>query len=460
MYRDEQNLYHYTYRRDGTETGQRYDTRTAGQETVIQEMKPAKKNRMGLKITALALSCALLGGAAGGGAVWAVGRHLDAGKVPDNAPSFQTGAERDDAEQDVTPKAVKAAESAAVLTDAQVYAANVDSVVSINVTGSSGMFGQTASAGSGFILTQDGYIVTNYHVVNGASTVKVTLYNGDTYDAEVVGGDEDYDIAVIKVDGSGLQAVTLGDSTKLQVGDRVLAIGNPLGELTFSLTGGMVSSVNRTINVDGTPFNMIQTDASINPGNSGGPLFNQSGEVVGIVSAKYTQSSSGTNAEGLGFAIPINDVIAMVQDIMTNGYVANKPYLGIFPQSMTEQMAAQYRYEVTSGVFVCSTEDGSAAEKAGLKMGDVITKVDDTEIKTVNDLNAVKKKYSAGDACKLTVYRAGETITVDLVWGAVPPEQQQQQTTQPEQQLPQSGGQYGNGYDPYDIFNYFFGNRW
>lgn len=134
MYRDEQNLYHYTYRRDGTETGQRYDTRTAGQETVIQEMKPAKKNRMGLKITALALSCALLGGAAGGGAVWAVGRHLDAGKAPDNAPGFQTGAERDDAEQDVTPKAVKAAESTAVLTDAQVYAANVDSVVSINVT--------------------------------------------------------------------------------------------------------------------------------------------------------------------------------------------------------------------------------------------------------------------------------------------------------------------------------------
>ena len=465
MYHDEQNLYHYTYRRDGTEPGQRYDTREAGQETVIQEMRPVKKNRMGLKLTALALSCAILGGAVGGGTVWAAGRYLDGGTAADGTSGLRTETERETPETDVTPELVKAAGEEGALTDAQVYAANVDSVVAISTQGqtvvSNGLWETqqpTTGAGSGFILTTDGYIVTNYHVVDGASAVKVTLYSGDTYDAEMVGGEEDYDIAVIKVNASGLHPVTLGDSTELRVGDRVLAIGNPLGELTFSQTGGMVSSVNRTINVDGIPFNMIQTDASINPGNSGGPLFNQSGEVVGIVSAKYTRSSSGTNAEGLGFAIPINDVIAMVQDIMTNGYVANKPYLGIFPQSMTEQMAAQYRYSVTSGVFVCSTEDGSAAEKAGLRMGDVITKVDDTEIKTVNDLNAVKKKYSAGDACELTVYRAGEMITVDLVWGTVPPEEQQQQTvTQPEEQLPQNGGQYGNGYD---IFDYFFGNRW
>ena len=256
---------------------------------------------------------------------------------------------------------------------------------------------QSASSGSGFVLTEDGYIVTNYHVVKDAHTVEVTMYDGTEYDARYVGGDEDYDIAVIKVDASGLPAVTLGDSSKLNVGDRVLAIGNPLGELTFSMSGGMVSSVNRAINVDGTPFNMIQTDTSINPGNSGGPLLNSYGEVVGIVSAKYSSTSSQETVEGLGFAIPINDVISMVKDIMTNGYITNKPYLGVTPGTMNAQLAAQFRYDIDKGVFVYSVEEGSAADKAGLQMGDVITKVDDTEVDSVEELNAAKKQYSAGD---------------------------------------------------------------
>jgi serine protease Do len=352
------------------------------------------------------------------------------------------------------------------MSDAEVYAANVNSVVSINVTGTSGtnFFGQavqTASADSGFVLTRDGYIVTNYHVVEDADTVKVTLYNGDEYDAKYIGGDEDYDIAVIKVEATDLSPVTLGDSTNLNVGDHVLAIGNPLGELTFSQTVGSVSCVNRAINVDGTPFNMIQTDASINPGNSGGPLLNSYGEVVGIVSAKYSSYSS-ESVEGLGFAIPINDVSAMIEDIMTNGYVSNKPYLGITPGSMTSQMAAQYRYDVTSGVFVYSVEEGSAADDAGLKMGDVITKVDDTTISSVDDLNAAKKKYSAGDTATLTVYRDGETITVDITWGAVPADQQtddDSSQTQDSTDNSQSGSSY-YGSNPFDMFNYFFGNQY
>ena len=226
-----------------------------------------------------------------------------------------------------------------------VYAANVNSVVSIRTSATAGynFYGQpveTASAGSGFVLSRDGYILTNYHVVKGAETVTVTMYNGDEFSAQYIGGEEDYDIAVIKVEAENLQPVTLGDSGELNVGDHVLAIGNPLGELTFSMSGGMVSCVDRAINVDGTPFNMIQTDTSINPGNSGGPLFNQYGEVVGIVSAKYSQSSNGTTVEGLGFAIPMNDVFSMVKDIMTNGYVTNRAYLGITPQSMTESWAA------------------------------------------------------------------------------------------------------------------------
>ena len=462
MYNDEQNLYHYTYRKDGIESSGQNGARPtvdeqlhnyqAGPQQPVQEMKPVKKNRMGLKITALALCCALLGGAVGGGVVWGVTR------------SGGSGTEMNVSSRPATQVALKQVDGKTAMTDAEVYASNVNSVVSINVTGTSGtnFFGQpvqTASAGSGFVLTKDGYIVTNYHVVKDADTVKVTMYNGDEYDAKYVGGDEDYDIAVIKVEAADLQPVTLGNSDNLNVGDHVLAVGNPLGELTFSMSGGMVSCVNRAITVDGTPFNMIQTDASINPGNSGGPLFNQYGEVVGIVSAKYSSYSS-ESVEGLGFAIPINDVIAMIQDIMTNGYVTNKPYLGITGGTMTSQMAAQYRYDVTEGVFVYSVEEGSAAAQAGLKMGDVILKVDDTEIESMEDLTAVKKQYSAGDTVSLTIYREGQETTVELTWGSVPTEQQTQEDTQTQTDQNQ-GSQYGNGYtNPNDLFEYFFGNRY
>ena len=462
MYNDEQNLYHYTYRKDGSESSGQNGARPtvdeqlhnyqAGPQQPVQEMKPVKKNRMGLKITALALCCALVGGAVGGGVVWGVTR------------SGGSSTEMNVSSRPATQVALKQVDGKTAMTDAEVYAANANSVVSINVTGTSGtnFFGQpvqTASAGSGFVLTKDGYIVTNYHVVKDADTVKVTMYNGDEYDAKYVGGDEDYDIAVIKVEAADLQPVTLGNSDNLNVGDHVLAVGNPLGELTFSMSGGMVSCVNRAINVDGTPFNMIQTDASINPGNSGGPLFNQYGEVVGIVSAKYSSYSS-ESVEGLGFAIPINDVIAMIQDIMTNGYVTNKPYLGITGGTMTSQMAAQYRYDVTEGVFVYSVEEGSAAAQAGLKMGDVILKVDDTEIESMEDLTAVKKQYSAGDTVSLTIYREGQETTVELTWGSVPPEQQTQEDTQTQTDQNQ-GSQYGNGYtNPNDLFEYFFGNRY
>ena len=454
MYQDENNLYHYSYSSDD-QPGQSFEPSgyQSGPQQPVQEMKPVKKNRMGLKITALALVCALLGGAVGGGAVWALGGGLGKNETSINVSS-----------RPATQVAIQQVDGKTAMSDAEVYAANVNSVVSINTTGTSGtnFFGQpvqTASAGSGFVLTKDGYIVTNYHVVKDADTVKVTMYNGDEYEAKYVGGDEDYDIAVIKVEAADLQPVTLGDSEKLNVGDHVLAVGNPLGELTFSMSGGMVSSVNRAINVSGTPFNMIQTDASINPGNSGGPMFNQYGEAVGIVSAKYS-STGNESVEGLGFAIPINDVIAMIQDIMTNGYITNKPYLGITGGSMTEQMAAQYRYDITSGVFVYSVEEGSAADKAGLKMGDVITKVDDNDIKTMEDLTAVKKKYAAGDTSTLTVYREKQTITVELTWDAVPADQQTSQTEQEQSQNQNqnNNSQYGNGYysNPFDIFNYFF----
>ena len=456
MYNDEQNLYHYTYRKDGSEQP---GENLASPHTVpgsdnehretVQEMKPVKKNRLGVKVAALCLCCALLGGAVGGGVVWAAG---GSGSTSINVSS-----------RPATEVAIKTVDGKTEMTDAEVYAANVNSVVSINTTATAGtnFFGQsvqTASAGSGFVLTADGYIVTNYHVVEDADTVTVTMYNGDEYDAKYVGGDEDYDIAVIKVEAENLQPVTVGDSDTLNVGDHVLAVGNPLGELTFSMSGGMVSSVNRAINVSGTPFNMIQTDASINPGNSGGPLFNSYGEVVGIVSAKYSSASNEESVEGLGFAIPINDVIAMIQDIMTNGYVTNKPYLGITGGSMTEQMAAQFRYDIDSGVFVYSVEEGGAADKAGLQMGDVITKVGDTDITSMDDLNVVKKQYSAGDTATFTIYRDGKEMTVEVTWDAVPA---QEQTSSDAQIQENSNSSQSGGMDSYDdLFNYFFGGRY
>ena len=456
MYNDEHNLYHYTYCKDGSET----ETHPApqagpapeyqnGPQQPVQEMKPVKKNRVGMKLTALALCCALLGGAVGGGIVWGVSNSGEEDSTTINV-----------SDRTVSQVAVNKVDGQTEMSDAEVYAANVNSVVSINVTGTSGTnwFGQpvqTASAGSGFILTSDGYIVTNYHVVGDAQTIQVTLYSGDTYDAQYVGGDEDYDIAVIKIEATGLPAVTLGNSEELNVGDHVLAIGNPLGDLTFSMSGGMVSSVNRTINVDGTPFNMIQTDASINPGNSGGPLLNSYGEVVGIVSAKYSSyGTSGESVEGLGFAIPINDVISMIQDIMTNGYVSNKAYLGATVGTLTAQMAQQYRYDISEGAFVYSVEDGSPAAQAGLQLGDVITAIDGTEIASMDDLMAAKKGYAAGDTSELTVYRQGETITLSLTWGATPADQQTASQEQAEQDTTQNGGGYTN---PYDLFEYFFG---
>jgi len=459
MYNDEHNLYHYTYRKDGSELSHQREAVRPGEQPGPQgpemEWKPVKKNRLGLKIAALALSCALLGGAAGGGAVWAASRYGGGNESEINVSS-----------RPAAQVSLREVDGKTLLSDAEVYAANVNSVVSIRTSATAGynFYGQpveTASAGSGFVLSRDGYILTNYHVVKGAETVTVTMYNGDEFSAQYIGGEEDYDIAVIKVEAENLQPVTLGDSGELNVGDHVLAIGNPLGELTFSMSGGMVSCVDRAINVDGTPFNMIQTDTSINPGNSGGPLFNQYGEVVGIVSAKYSQSSNGTTVEGLGFAIPMNDVFSMVKDIMTNGYVSNRAYLGITPQTMTESWAAQFHYDVTSGVFINYVEPDSAADKAGLKMGDVITKVDDTAVKSVEDLNLAKKKYSAGDTATLEVYRPEGSVTVEITWGAAPKEEQPQEQTQ---QYPGNGnnnsgsgngGYYGNPFE--DLFRYFYG---
>ena len=457
MYEDENNLYHYSYRKgDEQNPNAPIDTKNYAEDPWDKNPggSPKKKGGSGLsgKIVALALVCALVGGFIGAGVSGA------ATKV--NKTSVQVS------DREVAQVQTVKVDGKTQMSMSEVYASNVNSVVSINVSATStNYFGQqveTAASGTGFFITQDGYILTNHHVISGASSVKVTLYNSETYDATVIGSDEDYDIAVLKIDVTGATPVVLGDSSKLAIGESVAAVGNPLGELTFSMSEGIVSCVTRAINVDGTPFNMIQVDCSINPGNSGGPLFNSYGEVVGIVSAKYS-SYSNTTVEGIGFAIPINDVIAMVEDIMTDGYVTNKAYIGITPQAMNAQMAQQYRYSVTEGVFVCSVDPGSAADKAGLQMGDVITKLGDTTISDVKDLNAAKKSYRAGDTVTLTIYRGGKTMEVQLTFDAEP------ETTETSSSDQSTDNSYnnGNGYysdgsngsysNPWDFFNNFFG---
>ncbi len=410
-------------------------------------------HRTAVKVTALILACAVAGGLAGwGGAA-----------IAKSSGTEKTAIQQSD-RQPVSVQ-VKTVDGQTKMEPAEVYASVVNSAVSINCSATStNIFGQqtqTASSGSGFIITEDGYVVTNYHVISGASSVQVTLYNGDTYDATVIGGDSDYDVAVLKINASGLQPVTLGESADVNVGDTVLAIGNPLGELTFSMSQGIVSSCDRAINVDGTPFNMIQVDCSINPGNSGGPLVNLYGEVVGIVSAKYSSYSS-TTVEGLGFAIPISDVRSIITDIMENGAVTDKAYMAITAGTMTEQMAAQYSIDVTQGVFVYSVVSGGAGDKAGLRLGDVITKMGDKTLTSRQDLSAAMKGYRAGDTVTLTVYRNGQYIETELTFDAQP------QTTGSQEDTTQSSGNNGNnggnGYGQMpdnwqDFYNYFFGGR-
>lgn len=456
-FHDENNLYHFSYRDPNAES----HTESAAGSTVEPAAEPVvtdtpvqpKKHHGGVgRVVALILSCAVISAACGfGGAILA----------QNSSRTGKTTVQQSN--RTAATVSVKKVDGQTLMTPSEVYASTVNSVVSINCSAvSTNIFGQqteSASSGSGFIYTADGYIVTNQHVVANASSINVTLYNGDTYPATLVGSDSDYDVAVLKIDAKDLPAVTLGSSTDVNVGDTVMAIGNPLGELTFSMSQGIVSCVNRAINVEGTPFNMIQVDASINPGNSGGPLMNLYGEVVGIVSAKYS-SYANTTVEGLGFAIPINDVQSIIKDIIENGSVGNKAYMAITAGTMTQQMAAQYKINATEGVFVYSVEDGGAGDKAGLKLGDVITKLNDTQITSMEDLSAAKKGFKAGDTVTLTVLRDGKEITTQLTFDAQP------QTTDDTADSSQSGdnsynngnnGYSGNGYS--DLYDYFFGRH-
>ena len=351
------------------------------------------------------------------------------------------------------------------LTMAEIYAKYVNSCVGITVDiVSTNIFGQTvtgAAAGSGFVITEDGYILTNYHVIDGASSIKVTFADGTEHDATYVGGEEANDIAVIKIDATGLTPVVIGSSSDMLVGEEVTTIGNPLGELTFSQTSGIISALNRTVTMsDGRQMNMIQTDCAINSGNSGGPLFNNHGEVIGIVSAKYSSassSSSSTSVEGLGFAIPMDDVADMVSQLVSNGYVSGQPILGVSVNRNEISQEAQ-AYGVPAGAEILVVTPGLCGEEAGLQAGDIVTQINDTTVSNGSDLINAVANYSPGDTVTLTVYRNGETLTLQVTLDESTPEteaqQEQAQQSYKEQQQQQSQTQQQGSSWPFGNYGY------
>jgi len=335
-----------------------------------------------------------------------------------------------------------------VVAPGYVYDQNVDSVVLITSEITTSAFGQSTtgvSTGSGFVLTEDGYVVTNHHVIEGANNVTVTMYDGTKYAATVVGSDSTNDVALLKISETvSLPAVTVGSSDELRVGDQVVAIGNPLGELTSTLTVGYVSAKERNVTTEGTTINMIQTDAAINSGNSGGPLFNMQGEVVGITTAKYSgSSSSGATIEGIGFAIPIDDVMPLVEDLKIYGYIKSA-YLGVMVSDMDEQTGAVYGLPV--GAYVREVTPGYCAEEAGLKVKDIIVKLGEYEVKNLSDLTRALRLYKAGDTTTITVFRSGEQITLPITLDEKPQTTQEPTT---DEKMPENGT-----YEEW--FNYFF----
>ena len=393
-------------------------------EKPVKAPKEKKPHGKWVKALCLCLVCALLGGLCGAGImagsmngrIAAVEQRLEEQTKETLSIGSQTSS---------TPAPVSTTTAAKPV--AAIYDQACNEVVGITTEVTyTNFFGQTSSSavsGSGFIVSPDGYILTNYHVIEyaykGNYAITVMLHDGTRYEASIVGVEDCNDIAVLKIDASGLDPVTFGDSDKLSVGDDVYAVGNPLGELEFSMTTGHVSALDRLITTeDGSEaINMFQIDAAVNSGNSGGPVYNANGEVVGIVTAKY----SDTGVEGLGFAIPINDAAKIANDLITKGYVTGKAYMGVSIDERYNSMYSQY-YNMPIGAFVKSVESGSCAESAGIQAGDIITRLGDVEITGYSDLKQAIKQYSAGDSAELELYRAGESRTLTVIFDEAVPD--------------------------------------
>lgn len=340
------------------------------------------------------------------------------------------------------------------------------SVVGISCITSSGV-----QTGSGIVLSEDGYIITNAHVISGAQSISVVLpssYSDSsdsssdssdentednlTFTAEKVGSDDQTDLAVLKIDKTGLTPAEIGKSADVQVGELSIVIGNPLGlDLANSVTAGIISAKDRTITVEDRTMNLMQTDASVNNGNSGGPLINAYGQVIGITSAKVSSSV----AEGLGFAIPIDEALPIIDDLMKNGYVTGRPSLGISGTDVTSAYSSYYG--IPQGFLVADVSEGSGAEKAGIQQNDIIIAINDTMITSINELNEIKNKCSVGDTVTLTIYRNGKKMDVDVVLGESSNEESSSSDDESDQnaQQEQQQGQQNYGYSsPFGSFGW------
>ena len=400
-----------------------------------QPEEPKKKRRTWLKITALLLALAIvasLGRALLRSAINGLAAHNASGDSAQPAADASGAASAPESagepyQRELTPlpETLPTYDSGKVLTAQEVYGINVDAVCGIATEVTTNVFGQTASTavvGSGFVLTEDGYVVTNNHVVEGTDNVSVKLHDGSTYPAEIIGGDSLSDVALLKIEAEGLSHVAVGDSDAIAVGEGCIAIGNPLGELTFTMTGGYVSALPREINISGKPISMFQTDAAINAGNSGGPLFNMAGNVIGITSAKISGiTGSGASIEGVGFAIPINEALRVVYDLQEYGYVRGRAFLGVTVKELDAATADTYGLPV--GPIVQSVVADSCADKAGIAVKDIILAFNERNVKTYTQLMSALNKCSAGDVVTLRIYRAGAELDVTLTLDERPEEQ-------------------------------------
>ena len=374
---------------------------TSGYDFDAQPITKRKtKMRSSEKTIALFLSCVLVGGLAGASST---GYILSQKDVFEASSSYLN-----DMNSDYSNDYAATISNGSNISINSIYETYKNAVVGVTSEGITyneyGQASKTASSGTGFIISSDGYIITNNHVVEGANGVSVTLYDAQNYDAKIIGTDAKNDVALLKIEVKDLNTVKLGNSNNISVGETVIAIGHPLGELTYTVTSGIVSAENREVRESETSINMFQTDLAINPGNSGGPVFNLKGEVVGISTAKYSASS----IEGIGFAIPINDAISVATQLKENGYVSGRPYMGVSVINVDSSAVTG----ISAGVYVSAIKTGSSSDIAGIQKGDIITSLDNTLIKSTTDLMSALRKFKAGDTTKITVNRSGQELNL------------------------------------------------
>ncbi len=428
----------------GETVGSYSDVRDFPLENVYLPTKKKKSGSYNISrafIAVLCVVCALIGGFSGGLSVFVIQNvekettedsakvnsdfsetiNVDASRT-EKEDNTLAGMEETSAAETMTETTAEEPTTITVpkLTARDLYASQVDSVVLINATVKmqSGYWGQTTTAevsGSGFIISPDGYIVTNHHVITGGTNIKVTLHNGEKCDARLVGSEKSNDVAVLKIEKNDLQHVNWGDSDDLRVGDDIIIIGNPLGELTDTLTNGMVSALSRKIESENDIINMFQTNAAINSGNSGGPVFDMYGKVVGIATSKYVASA----IEGLSFFIPVNDVEAIVADIITFGYVKGRPLLGVTVQTITQTMAT--RYKLVLGAYIVEQDAECPATAAGIQKGDVVTIFKGSTIADAKALQLAVSECKPGEVIAAQIYRGGQYIDVSITLGEKKP---------------------------------------